>query len=227
MTQWFRFYEGALDDPKVQTLTGDDFKAWVNILCVACRRDGLLPNVRDLAFMLRMDENACQTLVERLVNATLIDRKNGGANGAHYAPHGWAKRQYKSDGSTNRVKRFRERSKPVTETPPDTETDTDTERVTEAKASGASAPVVVVPIDAKSALFTDGLRTLSDITGREINSLRSVVGRWVQLSGNDHASVMGIIETAQAQGVIDPISWISKAMKAKADPDAEIYRNVL
>jgi hypothetical protein len=49
----------------------------------------------------------------------------------HYAIHAWDKRQYKSDTSTERVKRFRERSsnatETVNETPPDTETETDTE----------------------------------------------------------------------------------------------------
>lgn len=223
MSRWFRFYEGALDDPKVQTLSGDDFKAWVNILCVACRQNGTLPNVAALAFMLRMDENACQTLVERLVNAGLIDRRNGGVNGAHYAPHGWDKRQYKSDGSSGRVKRFRERSKPVTETPPDTDTEADTERGSEAKASGASAPI---PIDARTALFGDGLNSLARMTGKDAPALRSIVGKWVQLSGNDHAAVLATIRAAEAQGVIDPVGWISKAMRPK-DPDAEIYRNVL
>jgi hypothetical protein len=223
MSQWFRFYEGALDDPKVQTLPGDDFKAWVNILCVACRQGGSLPSVPALAFMLRMDGNACQTLVERLVNAGLIDRRNGGPNGVHYAPHGWDKRQYKSDGSTGRVKRFRDRSKPVTETPPDTETEADTERGSEAKASSAFAPI---PIDARTALFGDGLNSLARMTGKDAPALRSIVGKWVQLSGNDHAAVLATIRAAEAQGVIDPVGWISKAMRPK-DPDAEIYRNVL
>jgi hypothetical protein len=222
--RWFRFYEGALDDPKVQTLPGDDFKAWVNILCVASRENGTLPNIPALAFMLRMEENACRTLIERLVNGGLIDRRNGGANGVHHAPHGWEKRQYKSDGSTGRVKRFRERSKTVTETAPDTETDTDTERGSEAKASSASAPIF--PIDARTALFGEGLHSLERMTGKPAASLRSIVGRWVQLSGNDHAAVLATIRAADAQGIIDPVGWISKAMKPK-DPDFEIYRNVL
>jgi hypothetical protein len=128
MTQWFRFYESALDDPKVQTLPADDFKAWVNILCVACRNDGVLPNVSSLAFMLRMTEHGCRTLLERLLSAGLIDTRSGGPNGSHYAPHGWDKRQYKSDTSTGRVKRFRDRSSAVAETPPDTDTEADTEK---------------------------------------------------------------------------------------------------
>jgi len=34
MSQWFRMYAEVLDDPKVQRLSGDEFKAWVNILCL-------------------------------------------------------------------------------------------------------------------------------------------------------------------------------------------------
>lgn len=128
MARWFRFYAEALNDPKVQRLDGDTFKFWVNVLCLASENDGRLPDAQDMAFALRMDENGCLTVLERLLNGGLIDRVNGGPNGWHYAPHGWQKRQYKSDGSTDRVKRFRQRSKTVSETHPDTETDTEKEK---------------------------------------------------------------------------------------------------
>lgn len=127
MSRWFRFHAEALNDPKVQRLDGETFKVWVNLLCLASANDGKLPPVTDIAFALRMTEDGARTVLERLLNATLIDKLSGGADGWHYAPHGWAERQYKSDTSTDRVKRFRERSKPVTVTPPDTEADTDTE----------------------------------------------------------------------------------------------------
>lgn len=93
----------------------------------------------------------------------------------------------------------------------------------EAKASSAFAPI---PIDARTALFGDGLNSLARMTGKDASTLRSMVGKWVQLSGNDHAAVLATIRAAEAQGVIDPVGWISKAMRPK-DPDAEIYRNVL
>lgn len=125
MTRWFRFYQEALDDPKVQKLEPFDFKCWVNVLCLACRNDGKLPLLPDMAFALRMTIDGCQTVLERLSNGGLIDKASGGANGAHYVVHNWEKRQYKSDTSTPRVKRFRERSETVTETPPDTETETE------------------------------------------------------------------------------------------------------
>jgi hypothetical protein len=128
MSRWFRFYDAALDDPKVQRLDGETFKAWVNLLCLSSRNGGFLPPIADIAFSLRIDDHAARTLVERLLSAALLDRVSGGSDGYRYAPHAWQERQYKSDTSTDRVKRFRERCSNVTETPPDTEADTDTEK---------------------------------------------------------------------------------------------------
>ena len=131
--QWFRFYHEALDDPKVQTLDAETFRDWVNLLCLCCRMDGELPKtVEQIAFVLRRSPDACLTVLSRLADAGLLDKRNGGPNGMHYAIHAWDKRQYKSDTSTDRVKRYRERSKDVTETvtvtPPDTETETEKKR---------------------------------------------------------------------------------------------------
>jgi hypothetical protein len=131
--QWFRFYHEALDDPKVQTLDGDSFKSWVNLLCLCAKQDGLPRSINDIAFALRMTTDGCQTVLQRLSSAGLLDKVSGGVDGMHYAIHSWEKRQYKSDSSTDRVKRFRERSsngsETVIETRPDTETDTDTEQI--------------------------------------------------------------------------------------------------
>jgi predicted transcriptional regulator len=127
MSRWFRLYDELLDDPKVQRLPPADFKGWINLLCLASRNDGKLPPTDDIAFALRETEDAVSTLLERLLNGGLIERRSGGADGMHYAPYKWGERQYKSDTSTDRVKRFRQRSKEVSETAPETETETDTE----------------------------------------------------------------------------------------------------
>lgn len=134
MSRWFRLYDEMLDDPKAQRLPPQDFKIWINLLCLASRNDGKLPCISDIAFALRISENDAVTVVERLHIAGLIDKRNGGPDGFRYSPHGWDKRQYKSDNSADRVKKHREKrngecnvSCNVTETPPDTETDTDTE----------------------------------------------------------------------------------------------------
>jgi hypothetical protein len=138
MSRWFRLHEEILDDPKVQKLSGDDFKTWVNLLCLTSRNGGKLPPPEDIAFALRMSPDAVSTVLERLLNATLIARRSGGVDGGHYAPHKWDERQYKSDTSTGRVKRFRERYKTVTETAPDTESETDTERKKSNRAESAA-----------------------------------------------------------------------------------------
>lgn len=137
MTRWFRFYAEVLNDPKVQKLDGDTFKDWVNLLCVASQNGGKLPGIDDLAFVMRRSSHACLTLVSRLLDAGLLDVRQGGLHGIHYAPHGWEKRQFKSDTSTERVKRFRAVSGNVSETPPDT--DTDTEKKEDASLRSASA----------------------------------------------------------------------------------------
>lgn len=154
MARWFRMYEEALNDPKVQRLDGETFKAWVNLLCVASARNGMICNakgnvpcnVSETAFCMRMDEIAFISLVDRLLIAGLFDVCKGGATGSYIAPHGWDKRQYKSDISTPRVKRFRERFRNVSETPPETETDIDSSslRSEETASSLCSAAVGVV-----------------------------------------------------------------------------------
>jgi predicted transcriptional regulator len=145
-------YDELLDDPKVQRLPADDFKGWVNLLALASRNNGKLPSISDIAFALRETEESVSTLLERLLNGGLIECRNGGADGRHYAPYRWAERQYKSDTSTDRVKRFRQRSKTAPETPPDTETETDTE-VSDAKASSPRAWACPVAVDPQ--IWTD------------------------------------------------------------------------
>lgn len=120
---WFRFYIEALDDPKVQKLPAEHFRIWVNLLCVAKKNDGKLPPESDCAFMLRMDNAAFHETFASLINAGLIDEQVG--RDKHNEPHNWSKRQYKSDSSTERVKRFRKRAGNAVVTPPETETETE------------------------------------------------------------------------------------------------------
>lgn len=129
MSRWFRMYNEALDDPKVQSLNGNDFKGWVNVLLLACRNDGILPALDDIAFALRLNLTAANRLMKKLESHGLIDR--GDTDDSYGSPHGWQNRQYKSDVSTERVKRFRNGkrnvSPTVSETAPDTETESETD----------------------------------------------------------------------------------------------------
>lgn len=128
--RWFRFYDGAVDDPKVQRLPAALFKFWVNLLCMASRNGGELPALADMAFTLRMAEKVVTANISLLIDAGLVDELDGVST-----PHNWNARQFKSDVSNDRVKRHRERHKTVTGnddvtlhvTPPETEADTESE----------------------------------------------------------------------------------------------------
>lgn len=100
---WFRYYVEALNDPKVQLLSPELFKFWVNCLCVARQKNGLLPDVASLSFQLRMDASKAEAAVQDLITSGLLDR-----NGEVLTPHNWNVRQYQSDVSTARVKRHRD-----------------------------------------------------------------------------------------------------------------------
>lgn len=104
---WFRAYAEALDDPKIQRLHPTLFKGWFNILCVACQNDGLLPSNDDIAFKLRISAQDAAQMMDELTLAGLIDIDPRGGR----TPHNWNGRQYVSDSSAERVRRYREKRK--------------------------------------------------------------------------------------------------------------------
>ena len=144
MAQWFRMYAEVLDDPKVQRLRPEMFRMWVNMLCLAAKNDGELPSVEDIAFALRLSEKAVNDGMNILIMAGLID-----VDSERTSPHNWNGRQYQSDVSSERVKRFRKRqrngacnvSETADETPPEqSRTDTETETEKKEAAQGMRVP---------------------------------------------------------------------------------------
>ncbi len=108
---WFRFYNEVVDDPKVQRLSPNLFKAWINFMCIASKYGGALPSIKDVAYRLRITPIRAEVLLDELVKAALFEWVEGVA-----IPHNWHGRQFKSDGSTERVKRFRNGLRNVAET---------------------------------------------------------------------------------------------------------------
>lgn len=121
MTKWFRFYADAMRNPKVAALSDREFRLWMQVLSVASENDGRVPPADELKHMLKARLDHLLTGLERLISTGLIDRLERG-----YEPHNWKKFQYKSDTSTERVKKHRE-ERNVSETPP--EADTETEKI--------------------------------------------------------------------------------------------------
>jgi hypothetical protein len=129
MTRWFRVYDNLIDDPKIQRLDPTLFKALINVWCLASAHGGVLPSIEVIAFKLRIKPEKARRALNDLREAGLVDDDEKGAH-----PHNWDQRQFISDGSTSRVKRFRERYRNVpkrqAETAPETKAETEAERRT-------------------------------------------------------------------------------------------------
>jgi hypothetical protein len=124
MNRWFRLYDTVVDEPKVQRLSDPLFRAWINLMCVASRTGGIIAgDMRELGFRLRKPEARMRELVEQLLAAGLLD-----AVGEDYQPHNWEAHQFKSDGSSERVKRFRKHDDAKNETGPESETESESEQ---------------------------------------------------------------------------------------------------
>lgn len=119
--QWFRLHTKILHDPRVQTMSAERYKLYINLLCHACEKDenGNVGNVSDVAFVLRETQEAVSSAFHDFKERGLI-----ATDGETFHIPQWSKKQYKSDNSTSRVKKFREkmkRNRNVSETAPETE----------------------------------------------------------------------------------------------------------
>ena len=93
---WFKIYERVLNDPKLHEITPEDRWAWVECLCIASiygDETGRLRSLNGMAFLMRRSENDTEAVLERLVNAGLIDTKAGGKTGSYWCVHDWEKWQ--------------------------------------------------------------------------------------------------------------------------------------
>src|SRR6516164_5544563 len=73
--KWFRFYTEAMHDPKVQRLSPELFKFWVNLLCLASEREdrGTLPSEDEISFILRVKKPQCRSNLAALITLCLLD----------------------------------------------------------------------------------------------------------------------------------------------------------
>jgi hypothetical protein len=102
MSRWWRAYDEALNDPKLQELGLEMVGAWFNLLCVASQNGGRIES-KTIPFRLRVSEKKARGIVGKLVEAGLLEAADGG----NFTPHNWAGRQYASDHSIVRVEKYR------------------------------------------------------------------------------------------------------------------------
>jgi hypothetical protein len=114
-TYWLRLYTEILHDPKIRGLSADEFRGWIFTLLIAKEHDqnGMLPDEETIIFALRVQLRSWHRLRGVLLRRGLLDRLQT-TEGERFKIHGWEARQYKSDTSADRMKRYRERQNAVT-----------------------------------------------------------------------------------------------------------------
>jgi hypothetical protein len=231
--RWFRLYDTVVDDPKVQHLSPEMFKHWINILCVSSQNSGKLPALDAVAFKLRVTEKRAEKILNELLGKGLIDKTDGA-----FSPHNWAQLQFQSDCSTERVKRFRQRSKAVSETasetPPESESESESEitlrdaaasehgesdaaSTATAQLDQAEPPHVAEPEvndDYEMKLWRTGRAILAELANISDRKARSMIGKWLRDTRDNHRQVYELIVLARKKHIEDPIAWITAAIKA-------------
>lgn len=215
--RWWRAYDEALHDPKLQRLPPHLFKTWFNLLCIASQCDGILPGADDLAYLLRRRVEDVRRDVAELCTRRLFDATESGIT-----PHNWDTRQYKSDLSTQRVKqhrkRFRNVSGNVSETAMKRPQIQSTE--TEKKVPARKAPdfdFEPIDEDPKAKLFRKGKTILVSLGVSEGRS-GSVIGQWLK-QRNDAAGILAALEYAVDHSVIEPIGYVTRVLKENGGRD--------
>jgi hypothetical protein len=149
--RWFRLYDELLHDPKVQMLSDELFKSLVNLWCIASKNGGVLPDIEQVAFSLRVTTVTAHETVTALFGLGFFDKTKKGL-----VPHNWSGRQYdnrdqgpgnarkKGDATASeRMKRYRnKRNATVTEPYQDTE---QRQNRTETEEEGAKPPAARGP----------------------------------------------------------------------------------
>lgn len=209
---WFRFYHGALDDPKVQRLPPVLFKHWVNVLCLASLGTprGRLPGIEAVAFRLRLTPPKTEEVIGELVSAGLVDRDIAGG----FSIHNWSGRQRASDDVAERQRRHRGNAtsngdvtlqEPLHVTPKSlsrateqNRTDTETEQSTPPTPPPATEAAAVPPeCESSFSLFCE-LRTIDGAAmpaatrGKYLGELRRLVAKY---GADDVAGCMRWLES--------------------------------
>ena len=96
---WFRMYSEWLDDEKVQMMSLEMQRHFVALLCLRCQQPTEKMTERQIAFRLRVDETFLKRIKETFLETGFINEDWSVSN--------WGKRQYLSDSSTSRVRKFR------------------------------------------------------------------------------------------------------------------------
>ena len=105
---WLKMWSSSLDSEKIQSLSGDQFKAWMNLLWIALRHDhdGDLPPLPSVAFQARVSVQDATEMLRIQVELGLIEK-----NRNSYRIHDWKHWQGNGKSDAERKAESRDRSR--------------------------------------------------------------------------------------------------------------------
>lgn len=195
---WFRLYHRMVDDEKLRLLAFEDRWHFVALCCI--KADGLLDTADDslrsrkIAVKLGVQVRELEEIGRRLQEVDLVDET--------LSPVAWDELQFKSDNSTERVKKYREkqrdskvkRKRNVSVTAQDKETETDKEEdKTSCASDDALKPEHIVDKWNKTAVAL-GKPQVRDITPERRQLLKARIANYAI---DDFITVFGKIEGSQ------------------------------
>jgi hypothetical protein len=212
MSRWFRFYDDAVNDPKVQRLPGEKFKTWVNLLCLASKNDGVLPSLADIAFSLRLSDEKVSAMLKDFCLQGLLDPDAGG-----YAPHNWGGRQFKSDVSNERVKQHRQRKRNVTHAVTVTTPETEQKQTTEQSRADARSD-----LEARTGNFRQAVVQAFASANSPNFPETSRCGLWLSQGYQEDICLAVITEIVRKKPSVTTLNYFDNAIKeahaSKAPP---------
>jgi hypothetical protein len=200
---WWRAYDEAVDSAKLCLLSDKAHRAWFNLMCLASAYEGVLPSMDVCSLKLRMPAAKVKAVLAELEAAQLFDQSEG-----KWTPHNWGTRQYKSDVSTERVKRFRNAQRNVSSSPAETFLELTRVQTTDSvsKETDASASP-----DPKKELFKRGREVLGQKSGALISKVLKTCGD--EDDPRSIAKARAHLETASTKAA--PVEWIGRIISQK------------
>lgn len=125
---WFRVWTRILDNPKLQTMDPSLFRQLINFWSLSKLNNGTLPPVAEIAWRLRRTSAEVSADIEALLDKEygLLERR-----GKSISPTRWEDWQTRKPVSTERVQRFRSKSRNDNETLNETPIETRVETLSE------------------------------------------------------------------------------------------------
>lgn len=196
---WFRCYAEMVDDAKLRLLAFEDRWHYVAILC--CKGQGLLdetkPDLLDriVGLKLGLASRELDEVRRRLLEVELIDKT--------WQPLGWDRRQFVSDTSAERTRKWRERKTSPTPPPKESKTETDTDTEGDVTSDVTVTSLVPGAIGTPGGVNPDAFRRWEEylnLTGKRMNAMTRPAAMRHLVAFGDAATQAAVVEQAIASG---------------------------